>query len=178
MPELIPEEDIGPYHVKEHSRKRNKTTLGKVKRFIIWVIKATIHSLIFYYVFYVVNLPDLKATYSGFEFYLVLVMYVMLWTIFTDLLTALIMAVPILLYYYWRRYTRKYKHRNYGVWLWEYIIYVLLRVLVYALMITVLVSTLLSMFISADLAFILAWLIVSLGTNFLAKILARTIASQ
>lgn len=174
MNELIPEEDIGPYRAES----RNKTKVGKLKRFIIWLIKASIHSLIFYFVFYNVNVPILMERYSGIQFYLVLIMNVMLWVIFTDILSAIIIAIPILLFYYIGRYTRGYKRRNYGVWVWEYILYVALRVAVFALMIVQLIAELFALVAPPDVAFILSWFLVSLGTIFTAKILARMLISK
>lgn len=175
MPELIPEEDLGPYRSQE---TRDKTTVGKIKRFIIWLIRASIHSLIFYFVFFNVQVPLIEAQYSGIEFYFVLVMNVMLWTVLTDVLSTIIIAVPILLYYYFGRYTRGYKRRNYGVWLWEYIIYVVLRVAVFALMVINLIAELFGLVAPEDVAFILAWFLVSLGTIFISKVLAKMLVTR
>jgi hypothetical protein len=173
MTELIPEEE---FESTKYTSK-NKSAIGRIKRFFIWLIKSTIHSFIFYYVFYLVNLPAIEAQYDGINFYLVLIAYVAVWTFLSDLISNLLFVLPILLFYYFGRYTRGHKRRNWGVWLWEYIIYLLLRVIVFALMLTQLLTWFLTLFIPYDFAFVLSWIIVSLVTIYVAKFLARIIIS-
>ncbi|MHA1327373.1 MAG: hypothetical protein ACTSRH_08630 [Promethearchaeota archaeon] len=138
-------------------------------QFIFWLARMIFQVIIFSSIYFY-NIDGVREQYQN--NIIVELIYMLSWLIFTDILATLIAFIIKAFILYKLRYVSNPKKRNYGQWLWEYVIYTLLRGLIYLFGWTNLFAQELSRHVPSLLALILAWITISICTKLISKSLS------
>ena len=150
---------------------RYKTYKGKPPfawdRFFKWILKMILQVMIFSAIYFL-NIAAIRREYNYnpvMEF-----LVIMSWLFITDFIVAISVWIIKTIVLYKLDYISSAKsNNNAGLWLWEYLIYSVIRAFCYLILLTMLLTSIFATVMPEVLAFILAWITISLSSRLIAR---------
>lgn len=145
-------------------------------QFLKWILKMILQVIIFSAIYYF-NIESVREEYNYnpvMEFFVIIS-----WLFFTDFIVAIsVWIIKMIVLYKLDYLASNKKNNNAGLWLWEYIIYSLIRAFCYLVLLTLFLTSLFATVMPEIFAFVLAWITVSLSSRLLAKVGSILITKQ
>lgn len=158
---------------KRMAKKEGKYQMYKGKppfgwdRFFKWFLKMIFQVLIFSWIYYT-NIESIRNEYNHNP--VMELLAIISWIVLTDIIVSiLVWVIKTIVLHYLKYLPSNKKKNNASLWLWEYIIYTVLRALCYVILLISLLVILYSSFMPEWLAFVLAWVTVSVGSRLIAR---------
>jgi hypothetical protein len=148
-----------------------KTYKGKppfsVDLILKWFLKMILQVIIFSAIyFFNIEAIRLKYDYNPIMEFLVIIT----WIFITDFIVAiLVLIIKTVVLYYLEYIPNDKKNNNAELWLWEYLIYSVIRAICYLICLISLLTSLFATKMPELLAFILAWITISIVSRAIAR---------